>query len=99
LRKINVRDFRRATRSTSREINRQIALNLVHEHQPISRADLARMMGIRRGMATGLVNELLDERLIYDAPAPVVLEASGARPECRGKMRAPARMQIHAIAA
>jgi predicted NBD/HSP70 family sugar kinase len=69
LRKINVRDFRRATRSTSREINRQIALNLVHEHQPISRADLARMMGIRRGMATGLVNELLDERLIYEGEA------------------------------
>jgi hypothetical protein len=69
LRKINVRDFKRATRSTSREINRQIALNLVHEHQPISRADLARMMGIRRGMATGLVNELLEERLIYEGEA------------------------------
>jgi N-acetylglucosamine repressor len=38
VRKIDTRNFRRATRSTSREINRQIALNLVREHQPISRA-------------------------------------------------------------
>ena len=37
--------FRIATRGTSREINRQIALNLVREKQLISRADLARLMG------------------------------------------------------
>lgn len=66
MRKINVRDFQRATRSTSRDINRQIALNLVHEHQPISRAELARHMGVSRGMVTGLVKELLEDRSIYE---------------------------------
>ena len=40
MRKINTRSFVRATRATPREINRQIVLNLVREHQPISRADL-----------------------------------------------------------
>ena len=45
--------------TTSREINRQIALNLVREKQPISRADLARLMGVRRGAISRLVNELL----------------------------------------
>ena len=42
MRKINPHDFKVARRGTSREINRQIALNLIRTHQPISRADLAR---------------------------------------------------------
>jgi N-acetylglucosamine repressor len=35
MRKINTRQFNRGTRSTPREINRKIVLNLVREHQPI----------------------------------------------------------------
>lgn len=66
MRKINTRSFVRATRSTPREINRQIALNLVRDHQPISRADLARHMKIGRGMVTSLVDELLAEGAIYE---------------------------------
>jgi predicted NBD/HSP70 family sugar kinase len=66
VRKINTRRFVRATRSTPREINRQIVLNLVREHQPISRADLARRMDIGRGMVTSLVDELLGEGAIYE---------------------------------
>ncbi|HKO15063.1 MAG TPA: ROK family transcriptional regulator [Gemmatimonadaceae bacterium] len=66
MRKINTRSFVRATRATPREINRQIVLNLVHEHQPISRADLARRMDIGRGMVTSLVDELLSEGSIYE---------------------------------
>ncbi|MBW3630296.1 MAG: ROK family protein [Gemmatimonadetes bacterium] len=61
MRRINTRAFHRATRSTSREINRQIVLNLVREHQPVSRADLARRMNVARGMAGSLVRELLVE--------------------------------------
>ena len=66
MRKINTRDFRVATRSTSREINRRIALNVIHEHQPISRAELARRMKVTRGVAGVLVQELLDQDLIYE---------------------------------
>jgi len=66
MRKIDTRRFVRATRTTPREINRQILLNLVREHQPISRADLARRMAIGRGMVTALVDELLDEEAIYE---------------------------------
>src|SRR5438105_15928213 len=65
MRKINTRSVVRATRSTPREINRQIALNLVREHQPMSRADLARRMEIGRGMVTSLIDELLAEGAIY----------------------------------
>lgn len=66
MRKINPHDFSIATRTTSREINRRIALNLVREHQPISRADLARRMKIGRGVVSVLVNELIAQGLIYE---------------------------------
>ncbi len=66
MRKINTQSFRRATRTTAREINRQIALNLVREHEPISRADLARRMKIGRGVMTSLIGELLADGSIYE---------------------------------
>ncbi len=66
MRKINPGDFRVATRSTSREINCRIALNVIHEHQPISRAELARRMKVTRGVAGVLVQELLEQDLIYE---------------------------------
>ena len=66
MRKINPHDFTVARRGTSREINRQIALNLIRAHQPVSRADLARLMNVRRGVASLLVSELLSESLIFE---------------------------------
>ncbi|MBP6824096.1 MAG: ROK family protein [Acidobacteria bacterium] len=66
MRKINPNNFRVATRGTSREINRLIALNLVRTHQPISRADLARIMSMRRGAVSLIVNDLLAEKLILE---------------------------------
>lgn len=66
MRKIDTRDFRRATQTTSREINRRIVLNLVRDHQPVSRADLARRMDIGRGVVTSIIQELIDEGTIYE---------------------------------
>src|SRR5436190_15163741 len=66
MRKINTRDFHVATRTTSRDINRRIALNLIREHQPISRADLARRMNVTRGIVSVLVQELMDQDVIYE---------------------------------
>jgi N-acetylglucosamine repressor len=66
MRKINTRDFRVATRTTSRDINRRIALNLIREHQPISRADLARRMNVTRGVVSVLVQELIKQKVIYE---------------------------------
>jgi len=66
MRKIDPKRFQIAKRRTSREINRQIALTLIRTHQPVSRADLARLMGTRRGAASVLVNELLEEALIFE---------------------------------
>jgi len=66
MRRINPSRFKVATRGTSREINRSIVLNLVRARQPISRADLARAMDVRRGAVTLIVNDLLREGLIFE---------------------------------
>jgi len=66
VRRIDPRNFRVARRGTTREINRSIALNLIRAHQPISRADLARIMGTRRGAVSLLVNQLLEERAVFE---------------------------------
>jgi predicted NBD/HSP70 family sugar kinase len=66
MRKINTVTFRRATRSTARQINRQIVLNLVRELQPISRADLARRMNMGRGVVTSIIGELITEGAIFE---------------------------------
>ena len=84
MRKINPHDFRVARRGTSREINRQIVLNLIRAHQPVSRADLARLMNVRRGVASLLVNELLSEGLVFE----------GALGEAVGRGRRPTFLYI-----
>lgn len=66
MRRIDPRKFRIATQGTSREINRRIVLNLVRAHQPISRADLARAMSVRRGAVSLIVNDLLREGLVFE---------------------------------
>jgi predicted NBD/HSP70 family sugar kinase len=66
MRRINPARFRVATRGTSRAINSQIVLNLVRAHQPISRADLARHMGVARAAITLIVSDLLRRKLIFE---------------------------------
>lgn len=66
MRRISPTTFRIARRGTSREINRQIALNLVRSRQPISRADLARLMGLRRGEMSRLVQDLIGTKQVFE---------------------------------
>jgi N-acetylglucosamine repressor len=78
MRKINTRNYRLATRATPREVNRRIVLNLIREHQPISRAELARRMNVRRAALTAIVRDLLHAGDIYETgPAKSV---RGRRP-------------------
>jgi N-acetylglucosamine repressor len=70
--------FNVATRGTSREVNRGIVLNLVRTHQPISRADLARLMDVRRGAVSLIVNDLLREGLVVEGATGETLR--GRRP-------------------
>src|SRR5215218_10091955 len=78
MRKIDTRNFTLATRSTPREINRQIVLNLIREHQPISRAELARRMDVHRSHLTPLVRELVSTGAVYEQGTAAVVR--GRRP-------------------
>lgn len=66
MRRINPARFQVATRGTARDINSRIVLNLVRAHQPISRADLARTMGVGRSLVTLIVKDLLKRKLILE---------------------------------
>ena len=66
MRRIDPSHFQIAHRGTSREINSRIVLNLVRMHQPISRADLARTMGVTRAAVSLIVNDLLQRQLIFE---------------------------------
>ena len=66
MRRMDPTAFRVARRGTAREINRQIALNLIRSRQPVSRAELARLMGVRRGVVSRLVDELLETGLVFE---------------------------------
>jgi predicted NBD/HSP70 family sugar kinase len=61
MRKIDLTDFRVATSETARQINRRIALNFLRQHQPMSRADLARRSGLQRSTVSAIIDQLIDE--------------------------------------
>ena len=78
MRKINTRSFRLATRATPREVNRQIVLNLIREFQPISRAELARRMNVRRAALTAIVRDLIAAGDVEETGTAIA--ARGRRP-------------------
>ncbi len=63
---VHPKNLRVATRGTTREINRGVVLNLIRINQPISRADLARLMGTRRGAVSVLVNQLIEDGAVFE---------------------------------
>jgi len=66
VRRIQTDQFRVARRGISREINRQIVLNLVRTKQPVSRADLSRLMNTRRGAVSLIVNGLIADGILFE---------------------------------
>ncbi len=50
-----------ASSETAREINRDIILHAIHRHQPVSRADLARLTGLQPSTVSVIIGLLIDE--------------------------------------
>jgi predicted NBD/HSP70 family sugar kinase len=50
-----------ASSETAREINREILLHAIHLHQPVSRADLARLTGLQPSTVSVIIGQLIDE--------------------------------------
>jgi predicted NBD/HSP70 family sugar kinase len=76
MRKIDLTNFQVATSETARDINRRIMLNLIRRHQPISRADLARVSGLQRSTVSSIAEQLIGERWVTEG-------ASGHAPRGR----------------
>lgn len=59
-------NFQAATSETARDINRRIMLNLVRQHQPVSRADLARHSGLQRSTVSSIAEQLIAEQWLRE---------------------------------
>jgi predicted NBD/HSP70 family sugar kinase len=66
MRKIDLDNFQVATSETARDINRRIVLNLIRNHQPLSRADLARHSGLQRSTVSVITEQLIAERWVTE---------------------------------
>jgi predicted NBD/HSP70 family sugar kinase len=56
--------------------NKSLVLQMIIDREPISRADIAQVTGLNKGTVSSLVNELLEEELIYESGPG---ESSGGR--------------------
>ena len=66
MRKIDLSNFRVATSGTARDINSRIMLNLVRQHQPLSRADLMRRSGLQRSTISVITEQLISEQWLRE---------------------------------
>jgi len=66
MRKIDLNHFQVATSETARDINSRIMLNLVRQHQPISRADLMRQSGLQRSTVSVITEQLIADRWLNE---------------------------------
>lgn len=56
----------KATHQQTRTFNQQLLLRALHDHSPLSRADLARMTGLTRTSVSDLVGSLIHDGLIEE---------------------------------
>jgi predicted NBD/HSP70 family sugar kinase len=66
VRKISLENTDPAGKKTIKEINQKLILNLIREHQPISRAEIAGKTGLQRSTVTVITNRLLEASWIYE---------------------------------
>jgi predicted NBD/HSP70 family sugar kinase len=76
--RLTSREHRPATRETPRAINQQIILDLLRSHQEMSRAELARRLGMQRSAVGRIVADLIARGLVCEGPARST--ARGRRP-------------------
>jgi len=50
-----------ASSETAREINREVLLHAIHRHQPVSRADLARITGLQPSTVSVIIGQLIHD--------------------------------------
>ncbi len=66
MKKIDLHNTNSAGKKTIKEINQKLVLNLIREHQPISRAEIAKRTKLQRSTVTIISNRLLSRKWIYE---------------------------------
>jgi predicted NBD/HSP70 family sugar kinase len=66
MRKVDLQNTKSAGKHTIKEINQKLILNLVREHQPISRAEISDLTKLQRSTITIITNRLLERKWIYE---------------------------------
>ncbi|HVN81661.1 MAG TPA: ROK family transcriptional regulator [Terriglobia bacterium] len=66
MRKLDLQTAKGAGKSMIKEINQKLILNLVREHQPISRAEISKRTRLQRSTVTIISNRLLSKGWIYE---------------------------------
>jgi predicted NBD/HSP70 family sugar kinase len=82
IRHVDLTDVQLASSETARRINRDIVLELIRTHQPISRADLARRSGLQRSTVSQIVEQLIGEKWVREGS--VACAPRGRRPTMLG---------------
>jgi predicted NBD/HSP70 family sugar kinase len=67
-----------ASSGLARRINRDIVLELIRTHQPISRADLSRQSGLQRSTVSQIIEQLIQEKWVCEGR--VAMQPRGRRP-------------------
>ena len=67
-----------ASSEVARDINRDVVLELIRTKQPVSRADLSRLIGLQPSTISAIVEQLLNEKWISEGPAAI--RPRGRRP-------------------
>lgn len=82
IRPVDLTNMQIASSETARGINRDIVLELVRAHQPISRADLSRRSGLQRSTVSQIAEQLIMENWICEGA--VASSPRGRRPTLLG---------------
>ena len=66
MQKIDLAYVQVASSEVARDINRDVILEVVRAHQPISRAELSRLSGLQRSTVSLIIHQLIQERWIRE---------------------------------
>lgn len=82
IRRVDLAYAQLASSEVARDMNRDVVLELIRAHQPVSRADLARLSGLQRSTVSEIVEDLIREDWVREGS--VARRPRGRRPTMLG---------------
>ena len=82
MRRVDLSSIELASSETARNINRDIVLEMIRSHQPVSRAELARLSGLQRSTISLIIEQLIEEKWVREGA--VARRPRGRRPTLLG---------------